>query len=111
MSEPYKLVEWQSESGLWHCEHTSSFPRNVVKWVLPARLLGLEPADFLKYLITEFQPDVIHHNEDYSFVGWAWRSQAKMRKFKNYIKREYLVLENTTNQEFEDFCKNDYTSV
>lgn len=87
MSELYKLVEWQSESGLWHCEHTSSFPRNVTKWVLPARLLGLEPADFLKYLITEFQPDVIHHNEDCSFVGWGWRNQAKMRKFKNHINR------------------------
>ena len=87
MSELYKLVEWQSESGLWHCEHTSSFPQNVVKWVIPARLLYMEPVDFIKYLIKEFEPDVIHHNEDCSFVGWAWYNQTKMRKYKNFINR------------------------
>ena len=51
MSELYRCEEWQGASGIWYCEHTSSFPRNVQKWVVPARILGLTPADFLKLLI------------------------------------------------------------
>ena len=88
MSTLYQLTEWQSASGIFYCEHTSSFPKNVNKWVVPARILGLTPADFLRYLINEYQPDTIFHNEDCSFVGWGWRSQAKMRKYKNAINAE-----------------------
>ena len=88
MSTLYKCEEWQGSSGIWYCEHTSSFPKNVNKWVVPARILGLTPADFLRYLINEYQPDTIFHNEDCSFVGWGWRSQAKMRKYKNAINAE-----------------------
>ena len=88
MSTLYKCEEWQGSSGIWYCEHTSTFPKNVVKWVVPARILGLTPADFLRYLINEYQPDEVYHNEDCSFVGWGWRDQAKMRKYKNWINAE-----------------------
>lgn len=87
MSTLYKCEEWQGSSGIWYCEHTSTFPKNVVKWVVPARILGLTSADFLRYLINEYQPDVVYHNEDCSFVSWGWRNQAKMRKYKNHINR------------------------
>ena len=88
MSTLYKCEEWQGSSGIWYCEHTSTFPKNVIKWVVPARILGLAPADFLRYLIKEYQPDVVYHNEDCSFVGWGWRNQAKMQKYKNWINAE-----------------------
>lgn len=88
MSELYHCEEWRSASGIWYCEHTSSFPRNVQKWVVPARILGLTPADFLKLLIEKFEPDQIFHNEDCSFVGWGWKSQNQMRKYKNWINAE-----------------------
>ena len=82
----YVLKEWKSGDH-WLCEHTDSFPKNVQKWVIPARLLGVTADEFIKILIRDFEPDEIFHNKDCSFVGWAWRSQAKMRKFKNYINR------------------------
>ena len=88
MSTLYKCEEWQGSSGIWYCEHTSSFPKGVQKWVVPARILGLTPADFLRFLIKEYKPDIIHHNEDCSFVGWGWRSQSQMRKFKNMINKK-----------------------
>lgn len=84
----YKLEEWQGGSGLWYCEHTSSFPKNIQKWVVPARLLGMPADQFLKWLIENYHPDVINHNDDYSYVGWAWKDQSSMRKFKNYINAE-----------------------
>ena len=88
MSMLYQLTEWESPSGIFYCEHIGSFPRNVQKWIIPARILGLTPVDFLKFLIEKYQPDVIYHNEDCSFVGWGWRNQAKMRKYKCFINAE-----------------------
>lgn len=84
----FHLDEWQSTgTKIWYCEHTSSHPKNVDKWVLPARLLGISADEFLKWLINNYQPDHIFHNEDCSFVGWGWSSQAKMRLYKNYINK------------------------
>lgn len=88
MSELYVCKEWQSASGIWYCEHTDSFPQGVQKWVVPARILGLTPADFLKFLIEKFEPDHIFHNKDCSFVGWGWSSQAKMREYKRFINKK-----------------------
>lgn len=84
----YKCEEWESESGYWHCEHTASFPKNVQKWVVPARILGITPVEFLELLIERFKPDKFIHNADCSFVGWAWKSQAQMRVYKNWINAE-----------------------
>ena len=68
--------------------YTEISAKNVDKWVLPSRLLGMPADEFLKWLFEKYQPDHIFHNEDCSFVGWGWTSQAKMRKYKNFINAE-----------------------
>ena len=84
----YRLEEWQGASGVWYCEHTSSFPANVEKWVIPARVLNMSVDDFLRMLIKDFKPDVITIKKDGSFVSWGWSKQSEMRKFKNFINSE-----------------------
>lgn len=84
----YRCEEWQGGSGCWYCEHTSTFPQNVQMWVVPSRILGISPADFIQLLVDKFKPDNFYHNEDYSFVGWSWKSQAQMRAYKNWINAE-----------------------
>lgn len=81
----YRLEEWQGASGVWYCEHTSSFPANVEKWVIPARVLNMSVDDFLRMLIKDFKPDVITVKKDGSFVSWGWSKQSEMRKFKNWM--------------------------
>ena len=84
----YRLEEWQGGGGnVWYCEHTSTVSANITKWIVPARLLNMEPADFIQWLIDNYKPDKWFHNEDYSFVGWGWSSQTQMRKYKNYINK------------------------
>ena len=83
----YKLQEWKDAVGYWRCEHTESYPKDVVKWVVPARLMGISPAEFLQWLIDNYKPDTIHHNEDSSLVFWGWKSITQMRKYKNYINK------------------------
>ena len=85
----FHLDEWQSTgTKIWYCEHTSSYPRGVQKWVVPARILGLSIDDFLRMLIKDFKPDVITVKKDGSFVSWGWSKQSEMRKFKNFINSE-----------------------
>ena len=84
----YQLSEWQSASGIWYCEHTSSYPKNITKWLIPSRMLGIPADEFIKWLIVKFQPDHIFHNDDCSFVGWGWTSQNKMRAYKNFINQQ-----------------------
>ena len=84
----YELKEWCGSSGYWYCEHTASHPKDVQMWVVPARVLGISPAEFLKLLFAKFKPDRIFHNEDCSFVGWGWSSQSQMRAYKNWMNAE-----------------------
>lgn len=81
----YRLEEWRGSSGIWYCEHIASYPKDVEKWVIPARLLNMSVDEFLRMLIEEFKPDHIHAKADGSFVSWGWSSQAAMRKYKNWM--------------------------
>lgn len=80
-----KLTEWQSASGYWHCGDVEDLGNGSGFWWLPARMMDLAPAAYLKLVIEKYQPDNINHSDDCSYVGWSWKSQAKMRKFKNDI--------------------------
>ena len=84
----FELKEWQSTSGMWHCGHTASFPKETQLWVVPARILGISPAEFLKILIDKYKPDDIFHNDDCTFVSWSWKSQSQMREYKNWMNAE-----------------------
>jgi hypothetical protein len=85
MGKIYKAEEWQDEVGNWHCGDTSHLARNSNAWYHGARILGIPPADFLKKIIKEFKPNNVYYSSDFSFVGWSWKSQSQMRKYKNWI--------------------------
>ena len=83
--ELYRCEEWQNGS-LWYCEHIkTTFNKETQLWVVPSRILDMTADDFIKFLIKEFCPDRVYGREDGSFVGWGWKSQAKMRLYKNFI--------------------------
>ena len=87
MAMLYRLEEWQGESGRWYCEHISSSPEGVQKWVLPARLLDMTVDKFLQWLMDTYKPDHFFRTEDCSFVGWSWSDQEQMRKYKNAMNK------------------------
>ena len=84
----FKLVEWEGGNGNWYCEHTSTFPDGVQKWVCPARILGMSVDKFIEWLFENYKPDYFYHNADCSFCSWAWKSQEKMRLYKNFINKK-----------------------
>ena len=82
-----RMEEWQDSCDNWHCADTSELGKGSSIWYLPARMLEKTPAEYLKWVIDNYHPDKIEHSADYSLVYWTWKSQAKMRLFKNQINK------------------------
>jgi hypothetical protein len=90
-----KLTEFEL-NGRWYCSDTSNLGKgSAVWWHLP-RMLKVPPVDFVRLLIEQFQPDYIKYSEEHDVLIYSWRSQAAMRKFKNWAnaqarKANYLI--------------------
>ena len=85
----YVMKEWESPVSGWRCGCIDNLAHDSGVWYLPARVLGISPAEFIELLITKFKPDHFHYSfgEDGTtcFVDYSWDFQSKMREFKNYI--------------------------
>lgn len=89
MATVYKVTEWQGggKDGYWYCEHTSSYPVGVEKWVCPSRILGITPADFIKFIMKEYNAEIFGR-ADGSFVGWRWKNYADCHRYVLFINRK-----------------------
>ena len=82
-----KYVEW-GETGRWYCNDTSDLCSIRAKWWVPARMLGISPADYVKLLIEKFHPDRIKYSEEHDVLVFSWKRLDDMRKFKNWLNAE-----------------------
>ena len=80
-----KYEEWQSGSGQWYCNDTSDLTSARALWYTPARLLNVSLEKYVEMLINDFQVDYITFDK---ILIYSWDSQAKMRKFKNWLNAE-----------------------
>lgn len=84
----YKMVEWEGSSGMWYCNDTSNLVNGSGNWWNAARAWGLSPAAFIEMLIKDFQPDKISYSLDKNILIFGWKSQVKLRKYKNNLNRQ-----------------------
>lgn len=94
MSSIYRMDEWKSPTGKWHCIDTSNFAAGSANWWIPCRILGISPADFVEYLLS-FNANVTWIEES-GLLLWDFDKQSDMRKFKNTInsiarKKNFLI--------------------
>lgn len=88
MSKPKQLLkytEWTDGCGNWLCNDLSDLQSIRSLWWAPARMLNLSPSDFVEMLIKDFKPDRIKYFEEADVLVYSWKSQAKMRVFKNWL--------------------------
>lgn len=88
MAHLYKMSEWQSASGLWYCNDTEDLGSGSGRWWIPARILGIPPVMFVDLLMKDFKVDNISYNKEKDVLVYSWKSQAAMRKFKNWINKQ-----------------------
>ena len=77
-----QLKEWQQASGTWTCAFVDKFSPDIDNYVLPARAMGMDLPTFASFVVKRFQPDVVYYE---NVLGFAWKSQAKMREYKNFM--------------------------
>lgn len=84
----YEVTDWQSTaSGLYYCDNVKDLAHNSGDWWLPARVLGISPAEFIKFLIENYKPDIIKYNAEKNFLYYAWSNYEKCHQWKLYINR------------------------
>ena len=83
----YEAKIWQGQSGRWYCNDTSHIGAGSADWYIPARIMGISPAQFIEYLLKEFQPDYYYYDADKNFFSYSWASQSKANYFKLTINR------------------------
>ena len=83
----WKAEEWQSSSGRWHCGCLDDLAHDSNAWYLPARILNMTPAQYVKFMIDNYNPN-IYVSAEKCLVFFSWDKQADMRKFKNFINKK-----------------------
>ena len=83
----WQAEEWQSASGLWHCGCVKDLAHDSNAWYLPARILNLTPAAYVKFMVDNYNP-IVQVSTDKCLVFFSWEKQSDMRLFKNFINKK-----------------------
>ena len=88
MSKLYKATDFTTIDGQTRvlCEDLIGTSRN---WIEPARILGIQPTEFIMKLKNEFNANLNPYKtgEKVAFIGYSWDNLAEARRFKNYINK------------------------
>lgn len=88
MSKLYKATDFTTIDGQTRvlCEDLIGTSRN---WIEPARILGIQPTEFIMKLKNEFNANLNPYKTDgkVAFIGYSWDNLAEARRFKNYINK------------------------
>lgn len=77
----------------WYCNDNKEIGHSQAGlWYVPARMLGISADEYVKMLVEKFEVDNISYMNNgvwpAGVLVFSWTSQAKMRKFKNWLNAE-----------------------
>ena len=82
-----EFSEYQSGSGKWwHVGYFKKFRMGMDNFVLPARALGMSLDEYYKWVIENYTPDKIYHN-DKGLVVFAWSNYSKAHSLVLYLNK------------------------
>lgn len=87
MAHLLKYSEWQGGSGSWYCNDTTDLAGPSAYWWTPARMMGMTPAEYIKWLVDNFQPTSITFNGKTLLYSWSEKDYSKCHKFILTINR------------------------
>ena len=80
-----KFTEWQEASGRWYCGAIDWVGKEPNLWHYAPRRLGLPLEEYVKLLINSKAKVLLLGD----VLIFSWEKQADMRKFKNYINKQF----------------------
>lgn len=65
---------------------TDNIGKKYSQWIVPVRVLGVSPAEYVRTLVQDFNAIVLY-NKDNVFVSHYWKNQVDETKWRNYINK------------------------
>lgn len=88
MARVLKYEPWEDGLGNYHVNDCTDLKSIRGLWWIPARMLGISPAEYVELLVTRFKVDKIQYNEEADVLIYSWRSLQRARDFKNWLNAE-----------------------
>jgi hypothetical protein len=87
---------WDDGNGNFHVNDCTDLKSIRGLWWVPARMLGISPAEYVELLIVRFKVDKIKYLQEADVLIYSWNSLQKARDFKNWLnqearKRQYVI--------------------
>jgi hypothetical protein len=88
MSHIYKVEEWKSGSGYWHCNDVQDLAGIAGKWWVPARILGISLTDYILLLKNEYKATIKGYNPQSDYLSFYWENYSDMHRYVLFINKE-----------------------
>lgn len=85
MAYLYKVSEWQSPTGKWHCNDVQDLAGISGKWWVPARMLGMSLTDYIIMLKDTFHATIVKYYEPTDVLFFHWDNYTDMHKYVLWI--------------------------
>ena len=86
----YKEKELK-QGSYYHSFCTDNLGEKYPKWIVPCRVLGISPAEWIKLLITEYNAIVTYNPGDGGYyketILFKWAEQKDERKYRNMLNK------------------------
>lgn len=79
---------WDDGFGNYHVNDCTDLSSIRGLWWVPARMLGISPAEYVELLITRFKVDKIKYVQEADVLIYSWNSLQRARDFKNWLNKE-----------------------
>jgi hypothetical protein len=79
---------WDDGNGNFHVNDCTDLKSIRGLWWVPARMLGISPAEYVELLIVRFKVDKIKYLQEADVLIYSWNSLQKARDFKNWLNQE-----------------------
>ena len=79
---------WDDGNGNFHVNDCTDLKSIRGLWWVPARMLGISPAEYVELLVVRFKVDKIKYFEEADVLVYSWKSLQKARDFKNWLNAE-----------------------
>lgn len=79
---------WDDGNGNFHVNDCTDLKSIRGLWWVPARMLGISPAEYVELLITRFKVDKIKYLQEADVLIYSWNTLQGARTFKNWLNAE-----------------------
>lgn len=85
MAHMYKVDEWRSSTGRWHCNDTKDLAGVSGKWWVPARILEMSLTDYILLLKEKFNADIESYYEPTDTLLFSWKNYSDCHRYVLFI--------------------------